>query len=61
MKWTAPEVYKLSKKEICEHQRYTYVSNRHSITRNTQLLVMCGAMELSCMKYGVWDTSHLKE
>ena len=29
-------------------------------TRSTPLLVMCGAMELSCMRYGVWDTNLLK-
>ena len=24
------------------------------------MLVMCGAMELSCTRYGVWDTNHLR-
>ena len=24
------------------------------------MLVMCGAMGCSCMRYGVWDTSHLR-
>jgi len=33
---------------------------RLSTTGNTPQPVMCGALAASCMRYGVWDTSHLK-
>ena len=33
---------------------------RPFITRNTQLPVTCGHMGVCSMRYGVWDTSHLK-
>ena len=29
-------------------------------TRSTPLPVMCGVLVYSCMRYGAWDTSHLK-
>ena len=32
---------------------------RLSTTRSTPQPVMCGAMGVCCMRYGVWDTSHL--
>ena len=34
--------------------------NRHFITKSTRLLVMSGALAVSCTRYGVWDMSHLK-
>ncbi len=42
----------VSEDEICKVCRF-------SITRSTPVLVMCGVMELSCTRYGVWDTNHL--
>ena len=61
VKWTAPEV---------SGRRYqmTYGKNvmiicsltRPFITRSTPLPVMCGALVVSCMRYGVSDTNHLK-
>ena len=38
---------------LCQH--------RLSISRSIPLPVMCGAMALSCTRYGAWDTSHLKD
>ena len=69
VKWTAPEV------TICINCHWDKIMNscvnsdfsdvymhfsRLSTTRSTPLLVMCGVMEFSCMRYGVWDTNHLK-
>ena len=33
---------------------------RPSTTRSTPQPVMCGALVHSCMRYGVWDTNHLR-
>ena len=33
---------------------------RLSTTRSTPLPVMCGALELSCTRYGVWDANRLR-
>ena len=33
---------------------------RHCTTRSTPQPVMCGALEQLCMRYGVWDMSHLR-
>ena len=38
----------------------TIILYRLLTTRSTRLLVTCGAMELSCTRYGVWDTNHLR-
>ena len=32
-----------------------------STTRSTPLPVMCGALVVSCTRYGVSDTNHLKD
>ena len=53
VKWTAPEVLTTS-----TYPAVTWYSL--STTRSTPLLVMCGVMEFSCTRYGVWDTNHLK-
>ncbi len=57
VKWTAPEVESyfdlLSLIIGCSDFRL-------SISRSIPVPVMCGVMELSCMRYGVWDTSRLK-
>ena len=37
-----------------------YPMHRPSTTRSTPLPVMCGALVVSCMRYGVSDTNHLK-
>ena len=34
--------------------------HRLSISRSIPLPVTCGVMVLSCMRYGVWDTNHLR-
>ncbi len=34
--------------------------HRPSTTRSTPLPVMCGALVVSCMRYGVSDTNRLK-
>ena len=33
---------------------------RLCFTRNIQYKVMCGALDVYCMKYGVWAINHLK-
>ena len=33
---------------------------RPYIISNTQSIVMYGVMDVSCMKYGVWDVNHFK-
>ena len=55
VKWTAPEVVEAI---LCIV--YKSLIDRLFTSRSTPLLVMCGAMELSCMRYGVWDTNHLR-
>ena len=58
VKWAAPEVHNYTL-----HARSTasccikLIFNRPSTTRSTPLPVMCGALAVSCMKYGVWDTN----
>ena len=37
-----------------------FTLNRHCIIGNTQSTVMCGVMVVCYMRYGVWDTSHLR-
>ena len=56
VKWTAPEVEILTASVTFDE----IFSLRLCTTRSTPLLVMCGAMELSCTRYGVWDTSPMK-
>ena len=58
VKWTAPEVLI----NLVLHDLYTgtYTNCRHYFTENTQFRVMHGVMDVLCMKYGVWDVSHLK-
>ena len=36
------------------------IHDRPSTTRSTRLPVMCGATAVSCMRYGVSDTNHLR-
>ena len=57
VKWTAPEVQLYAAKLILESM--LVISCRPSTTRSTPLPVMCGALVVSCMRYGVSDTSHL--
>ena len=54
VKWTAPEV--CTQYSLAIH-RCTSLFYRHFITRSTLLQVMCGALVVSCMRYGVSDTS----
>ena len=54
LKWTAPEVCILYKQIIVR------VSYRQYITKNFQHKVMCGVLDVYCMKYGVWAINHLK-
>ena len=52
------------KTTISHKEQTRFLSNgqplRPFITRNTRLPVMCGHMGVCSMRYGVWDTSHLK-
>ena len=57
VKWTAPEVLIKFGGYMIYLQVYYF---RHYITENTQFRVMYGVMDVLCMKYGVWDVSHLK-
>ena len=64
VKWTAPEVYILTNdsavlKSLFITQWYC-TTVRLFTTRSTPLPVMCGALDVSCMRYGVLDTNHLK-
>ena len=65
VKWTAPEVRNTTSSNAAwgNYSCNVSVMNinfcRHSITRSTPLPVMCGAMAVSCMRYGVSDTNHL--
>ncbi len=58
VRWTAPEVRTTNHTLIdifCCCCCY-----RRSITRSTRQPVMCGALVVSCTRYGVWGTNHLK-
>ena len=58
LKWTAPEVY-----SNCMRVNYNYVVTfqfRQFFIRSIQHRVMYGVLGVYCMKYGVWDISHLK-
>ena len=56
--FTYPEIYTMNKSIVIIIM--LSITYRLSTSRSTPLLVMCGVMELSCMRYGVWDTNHLK-
>ena len=57
VKWTAPEVGSVSMETGCV---VTCSFHRPFTTRSTPLPVMCGALAVSCMRYGVLDTNHLR-
>ena len=57
VKWTAPEVSQ------CSIVHFIYIKlyyNRQCSTENTRCTVMFGAMVVCYMRYGVWDTNHLR-
>ncbi len=60
VKWTAPEVSHCSI-GIHSSNYYTPFCCRHWISASTQQPVMYGALVVSCTRYGVWDTNHLKD
>ena len=71
IKWTAPEVFELYIVEAVKPALLYIYTHTHSqllihvlcrpfISRSTLQPVMCGALGHSCMRYGVWDTNHLK-
>ena len=60
VKWTAPEVQYISLAYRIMHAMVTEMLCRLFTTRSTQLPVMCGALVVSCMRYGVSDINHLK-
>ena len=62
VKWTAPEVYIILYTGYAAGKAIIigYSIYRPSYTRSTPLPVMCGALVVSCMRYGVLDTNHLK-
>jgi len=57
VKWTAPEVY-IPSTSVSIINLLLYF--RQHITRNTQPKVMCGVMDVYCMRYGVWGVNHLR-
>ena len=42
-------------------QVMVFPMHRQCTIKNIQCLVMFGAMVAYCMKFGAWDTSHLKK
>ena len=64
VKWTSFEVCNSVHFHEC-HCNYCdnvsmFVPCRRWHTVNSPRQVMCGALVCSCMRYGVWDTNHLK-
>ncbi len=60
VKWTAPEVCKYVHIIIMKlHFKLIMYHYRPSTTKSTPLPVMCGALVVSCMKYGVSDSNLL--
>ena len=57
VKWTAPEVCSCNS---ATSLRPCSKCDRLLTTRSTPLLVMCGVMVWSCMRYGVLDDNHSK-
>ena len=61
VKWTAPEACVMEKSLTLHLATFMYVCcSRLSTTRSTLQPVTCGVLGVSCMKYGVSDTSLLK-
>ena len=62
VKWTAPEVmWQILTWETQNYlQSLFYKTCRHFTIRSTPLPVMCGALVVSCMRYGVSDTNLLR-
>ena len=58
VKWTAPEVESVSMETECVVT--CGFLNRPFTTRSTPLPVMCGALAVSCMRYGVLDMHLLR-
>ena len=57
VKWTAPEVNcSISPNRHCKCHMCRLCS-----IRSTLQPVMCGVLDVSCMRYGVSDTNHLKD
>ena len=59
VKWTAPEVGSVSMETGCV-VTCSFSLYRPFTTRSTPLPVMCGALAVSCMRYGALDANHLK-
>ena len=55
LKWMPPEVGTAKRHSLLLFKRPTY---RPLTTINTPLPVMCGALGVSCTRYGVWDIDH---
>ena len=47
-------------KSLHYHPCIVTIAHRLFTIRSTPLPVMCGALDVSCMRFGVLDTSHLK-
>ena len=63
VKWTSPEVANYS--DLLPLNSVTAVYHVHMhirqyFTRSILYKVMCGVLDVSCMKYGAWGTDHLK-
>ena len=52
--------YQISSNDVTNDCLHSLLS-RLCTTGSTHLPVMCGAMEYLCMRYGAWDTSHLRD
>ena len=57
VKWTAPEVIENHEISILCTQFNNF---RHFTSGSIQFSVMCGVMDVYYMRYGVWDTNHMK-
>jgi hypothetical protein len=64
VKWTAPEVNKKiilsTNMKVFYRFQKLLPHTRPYTTRDTPPPVMCGALVVSCMRYGASDTSHLR-
>ena len=58
VKWTAPEVTTFY--AAYYNCKFGVLIYRHLTIRDTPLPVMCGALVVSCMRYGVLDMPHTK-
>ena len=61
VKWTAPEVLCIDLGQMSYEEGICMCLFRLCTTRSTLQPVMCGVLDVSCMRYGVSDINHLKD